>query len=71
MKRFITRLSAVWALLCGRDFILTTLHISHDKYISTHKDCINVPTYELTDKFVDTAIQHLNEIKAEIQKEKP
>lgn len=67
MKTIFIRLSAIWALMRGRDFILTTLHKSNGKYMVTHKEFINVPTYEVMYKFIDAATRHFDEIKAQMQ----
>ncbi|TKC57406.1 hypothetical protein [Lepagella muris] len=68
MKTIFIRLSAIWALMRGHDFILTTLH-SKGKYVVTHKDCINVATYEVMYKFIEAVTRHLDEIKTQMQHE--
>lgn len=69
MKTIFIRMSAIWALMRGRDFILTTLHKSKGKYVVTHKDCINVATYEVMYKFIEAATRHFDEIKIQMQRE--
>lgn len=69
MKRLYRRLMSIWRLVRGSDYLLITVHRHRHKYVLNMTDNWDIPGYQMAYRFIDSAIEHLNEIKREVEDE--